>query len=81
MAAIAVGVLGLPLRLLEARAVRAAVETDQPVVYLGIAERSVLKDVRDELVTTGHLAITPAEAEQAMKKYAEQQKQMREMTP
>jgi hypothetical protein len=58
-----------------------AVASGQPVAYLGIAERSVLKDVRDELVTTGQIQITPAEQAKAMQQYAEQQKRMQGMTP
>jgi hypothetical protein len=50
MAAIAVALIGLPLRFVEARAVRAAAASGQPAVYLGEVERSVLKPLRDQLV-------------------------------
>jgi hypothetical protein len=50
LAAVVIGLAGLPLRRAESRAVAAAAADGQPVVYLGFVERSVVSDLRDEVL-------------------------------
>jgi hypothetical protein len=68
MAAIAVALVGLPLRVVERRAVRAAAESGQPAVYLGSLGRSVLEPLRDQLVR-GDVNVTADEIRRDVKRY------------